>query len=465
MPQRKVHRSSRSSRPRVALDLQANEVRIDGVAFGEQWTELYAVLVDAAASNDPWVTADDLKDLGLWRYKKSGSIGKEILRHAQELAPRGAGRVIESPPRGGTTRWRLAVPPEVVTVIPKTSQVRTWIHGRRAVAAPWGLDVARARQLVQASVSFQGGRMEEALDHLQTDAPLGASSVWDAWHALLLARVQLRLFDEVDNRWEDMRVVRDAWRLTRNALGKAMDARLTAMLAYSRRFEDVESALESLGRLAPSLERSGDLSSLAVVTNMLGLLTLRHAASAPAGRVSPTSLRAARAHFERAAGLFGLIGDPWALQAALFNAARALRREYELEGQGSDDTVFAILDLSLEVCESFHVGGDSLQAEAAGAEWAWDMGRPDLARGYCQRACAHAQIDNTYEQAVLARLLGRQAMIEGRAPEARQRLETARRLFAEVGDHAAVEEVRQHLLRLPLAPGGRAWQRRARSQR
>ena len=117
MHRRKVHKSSRSTRVGITLDLEANEVRIDGVTFGEQWTELYAVLVDAAASSVPWVTAADLKDLGHWQYKKPGSIGKEVLRHVQELARR-ARRVIESPQRGATRKWRLAVPLEAMTVIP-----------------------------------------------------------------------------------------------------------------------------------------------------------------------------------------------------------------------------------------------------------------------------------------------------------------------------------------------------------
>lgn len=199
--------------------------------------------------------------------------------------------------------------------------------------------------------------------------------------------------------------------------------------------------LASLGRLAASLEHSGDLASLGWVTNMLGLLTQRQVTASPPGEASLALLRVARAHFERAAGLFGLIGDPWGLQAALFNTAHALCHELALQDQKPSDAVFAILDLCLEVCESFHVGDDSLQAEAMGAEWAWAAARNGLARKYCERALARAHIDNTFEQAVLARILGRQAMFEGRLPEARKRLKTARRLFEEVGDLASAKDV------------------------
>jgi hypothetical protein len=436
---RKVHKSSQ--RAVVVLDLQANEVRIGGAVLGEQWAELYAVLVDMAARSVEWVVADDLRGLGRWAYKTPVSIGKEVRRHVQDLVRRGARRVIESPPRGGTRRWRLAVP-HAVKVRPGVGHLRGWIDRRRTVAAPRGMDVGFAGGLVRSSVSFQRGHMQEALDELRASAPQGTSSAWDAWHAHLLARVQARLLDATDDdAWEAVLAARDAWRLAGNALGKAMEARLSAILAYAQRFEDSAAALTALGRLAASLEQGGDLASLGLVTNMLGLLAQRHVSAAPAGEASLELLRAARAHFERAAGLFGLIGDAWALQAALFNAAHALCHELELQGRPPNDTVFSLLDLSLEVCERFHVGDDSLQAESSGADWAWAAGRNDLARRYCERALEHADIDNTFEQAILARILGRRAMFEGRLPEARQRLKTARRLFEEVGDRAFALEI------------------------
>lgn len=432
----------------VVLDLEASNVQVAGAELGEQWAELYAVLADAAAS-DAWVTADDLRGLGRWAYKTPVSIGKEIRRHVQQLARRGGRRVIESPARGGTRRWRLAVPAALVKVHPEPGRLRGWIDRRRTVAAPQGLDLSLARSLVRAAAGFHRGRMQAALDELQAGTSPEASSAWDAWHAHLLARVQVRLFNETEEDvWGAVSAARDRWKRAGNALGKAMEARLSAILAYVHRFEDSASVLSSLGRLAASLEHSGDLACLALVTNMLGMLTQRHVIASPAGDTQLAALRAARAHFERAAGLFGLVGDAWALQAALFNTAHALCHELALQGRKPDDAVFAILDLCLEVCDSFRVGDDSLQAEASGAEWAWAASRHDLARKYCERALARAHIDNTFEQAVLARILGRQAMFEGRLPEARRRLKTAQRLFEEVGDQVFAREVDKDLARL-----------------
>lgn len=444
MRQRGVHRSSQASSPGVVLDLTVNKVVVDHVEFGEQWAELYAVLADAAMSNAAWVTADDLRGLGRWAYKSPASVGKEVLRHVRELARRGAGRVIESPSRGGTKRWRLAANVSKAK-LPEPERLQDWIRGRRTIAEPQGLDVARARDLVRASVLFHQGRLEQALDRLRSHAAPGTSSAWDAWHALLLARAQVRLSSEDDEDCrDDIHVAREAWRHTPNAVGKAMDARLTAVLAYADRFEHSETALMSLGRLAASLEHSGDLASLAVVTNVLGLLTQRRGES-PAQEASLLQLRAARAHFERAAAIFGLIGDAWCLQAALFNTARVMRWEHAAMGEKPSDAVFAILDLCLEVCDSFRVGDDSIQAEALGAECAWEVGRNDLAETYCARALARADNDSTFEQANLSRLMGLKAIAEARWPEARKQLKTALRLFEDVGNRDAASDVHRAL--------------------
>lgn len=452
MNRHEVHKSSRRtsrSKCAIVLDLATGTVSIEGHDFTEQWAELYAVLVDAARVGAAWVTANELKTVGRWRHKTLRSVGSEVDRHVKDLARMGLAGVVESPPRKLTKQWRL-VRPDAVAVVPDSRRVGEWLVSRQAMTAGEDLVVSSARGMVRASLEFQRGRMQEALEHIQTLHPV-ASSAWSAWKALLLARIQVRYSNKADGDWDQVRAELDLWKRQNDAVGRATAARLQAVLAYGHRTDLSRGALQTLKRLAARLEHSGDLASLAMVVNVVGLLTQRQSSEEPELRI--LALRDAQAHFERAAGLFGFIGDPWSLQAALFNAARALRAELAMRGEMPNDKVFALLDLCLEVCDGFHVGDDSIQAEALGARAAWEAGRNDLAAAYCERAEARGnEIDSDFEQAVLYRLRGRRARVEKRTKQAQEYLEVAINLFHTVGDDESAESVREELRSLDVEP-------------
>ncbi|MFI5298567.1 MAG: hypothetical protein ACHREM_10755 [Polyangiales bacterium] len=447
MKPRQVHTSSRAvtrARPvTITLDLSANSLRVGDLTFGEQWLEFYAVLVEASSSDNVLVTADDLRALGRWAHKTPKSARAEVHRHVRDaLHGFGDGRVIQSPPRGATRAWCLALPADRVVVTPDRRALHGWIARRRTRAMGDGLDVRRVGAIVRASIQFQRGRMEDAFGQLQPIGAPGSTSALDAWHALLLARVHVRYLDGNDQGSDEIRAMIDAWSRTGHSLGKAMTARLSAVVAYGHRTRDPGAWLKMLGRRAAALEHSGDLASLASVVNVMGLLVQRQQGRALSPDASVEAFRSARAHFERAAGLFGLAGDAWSLQAALFNAARALRQELAALGLEATDEVFALLDLGLEVCDGFRVGDDSIQSEALGARWAWEAGRDDVAARYGARIDERApNIDATFERAVVLRHLGHRAIVNGDVKAAQGLLRSAQEMFTQADDAAAIREV------------------------
>lgn len=428
----------------ITLDLTTNSVRIDDAELTEQFAELYALLVEASSTAERWLVADDLKTFGRWQYKRPGSVGKEVRRHVVAMKRLKLDSGIESPPRASTRQWRL-VRPEAVVVVPENA-LPSWIAARRQVVMPEGISVPQVRRLMQASLAFRRGHMEQALDWLGSTEPAGRRSVWDAWQTLLEARARVRVTNKSDGNWDEIRSALDGWKASNSALGNAMAARLSAVLAYGHRSDDVESGPD-LNALAALLEHSGDLASLATVINVRGLLLQRSVDRREPNAL--TQLRSARRDFERAAGLFGFIGDAWSLQAALFNSALALRHELALQGQVANDAFFEVLGLSLDVCDAFHVGDDSIQAEALGARAAWDAGRRDLAETYFERAVARgSHLDSDFEQGVLAWLMGRRAELQGDIGGARRYLASARAQFVKAGDLASVAEIERDLAKL-----------------
>lgn len=422
------------------LDIATEHVRIGGedapgrLDLTGQWVDFYALLSLSLLGPDPLaqVTADALARVGPWRHKASASVGKEVARHLSDLARRDLGGMIACTSK--TRAWRLALPPGRLVLRPDRVAVRTWLDGR--VARPADSDgwIGTVRTLVDVSTVLQQGDGEDALRRLDGLPALepGLAPALEAWSALLRGRA-LQLYDEDDDRLHELH---DRWCGRVDAPGRATGVRLRAMLARRHRFEDPEATRASLAKVAADLELRGDVGSLAVVENVMGLLARR------AGQPG-----AAASHLLRAAALFGISGDHPALQGALFNLAICRRDALRGAGRPPDEAVLDLIELCRLVCARFGVGNDSAQAEIAGAEWAFEMGDLARARRYLETAAALlGTIDAIYDQAyfleVRAQIAGAEA---GREGDRRRDLRSARGLYLRAGDRVAAKRVERLL--------------------
>jgi hypothetical protein len=79
----------------------------------------------------PYLESHELRLLGPWFLKKSGSVGKEIARHLQDLADWGMADLVAHD--GRTKRWRLGVPASDISLRPSPEQCEAWLRQQQ-----WG---------------------------------------------------------------------------------------------------------------------------------------------------------------------------------------------------------------------------------------------------------------------------------------------------------------------------------------
>ncbi|MFY0538886.1 hypothetical protein [Nannocystis pusilla] len=341
--------------------------------------------------------------------------------------------------RGRTKAWRLDVTPECVCLRPGRTDVVAWISGRtsRVVGEEtWVDDLAR---LVAATAALQQGQAELALAQAERPTTYSGEPALEAWSALLAGRSALQHDDE-----DRLFAVCEAWLRRADAVGKTVSSRLRALLAYKNRFTDTAGALASLRRLAADLELGGDVSALASVLNITGLLAMRMG-----------DTRASAEYHLRAAALFGIVGDYPSLQGALFNLANCRRRAQLQEGRPPDETVFTLVELCLQVCRVFGVGADSAQAEIFAARCAFEMGDITRSRRYMADAEAIVKrIEASFDQASFLLLRAELELTHplGEHDPVRD-LQTAERLFLDVDDESSAAEARRVLAtRSPRRP-------------
>jgi hypothetical protein len=418
---------------KVLVDVRDDGVTLGNVEFRGQWVDFYAILALARTGSrdaDKLVSSEAVARVGPWRHKAPKSVGKEVSRHLGRLSHDGLGSLVRF--RKRTQAWRLDVPENAIAFVPDRATVQAWVQARSLVARREDDWITDLRTLVDASIALQRGEAETVLSTLQ-DFSTNRSDIepgLSAWCALLSGKAADQHDDEEDTQLNELY---NQWRHRADSLGRAVSARLRAVLARRYRFEDPVANLASLTKLAAELEGSGDLGGLGAVLNAAGLLTRR------AG--DPSS---GNAHHLRAAALFGITGDYASLQAAVFNLAICRRAAAALRGEPPDEGVLALVDTNKRITARYGVGADSAQAEIAGAAWACEMGDFERAKQYLKEAEALlGTIESTYDHAFFRETRARIEMSKptGESNPARD-LQAAERLYRTVGDEASNKRIR-----------------------
>lgn len=418
----------------LVIDVEAEQVRGAGYSAAGQWVVFWTALALDHEDGTP-MTAAGLHRYHPWAEKSAASVGKEVSRHIGRTAARSW---LASAQR--TKAWALSDAEPAPVLSPSREAARRWLEARRA-DAPTG-DTLGA--LVDATIAFHDGRMSDVLTLLPS---AGARELLAPWSDSLRARAAAKLGDDEE---PDALLARWRERQDGSAATRAVVARLTAAAVFRDRTFTKAEAAARLRKLSRHLDEQGDIATLGVVLNVLGVVERR--AGEPAA--------AAQSH-RRAAAYLGLVGDLYALQGALFNLALALEAAAESDGRARPDEAVAALHACVALCDRFDVARDSAQAEVTAAKWAVEDGRRDDATRWLSKAEALVtHIESELEWAFFHYVRG---LAVSRWPEggldAAGEFRRAERLYADGGDVDGVARVRRAAARLGVKLTERAGSR------
>lgn len=423
---------------------QGPEVTVGSLIKRGQWVEFYGLL--AMDRTDPvrsgeYLSPERLYAMAQWSHgKQLDSVGKEVARHCKELEKHGLAHVLEY--RYRTRFWRLAIAADQIELIDGRPALARWLASRTLTLPSDDAWLDELEALVHGQLAVARGEGSEACEQLRRFRAFSLPE-FEAWAALIDARGTDQHVDGTDNP-----LVLDElaahWSEHSDIAGRSVAARIQARNALRKRHTQLELEYQhaSVGRLAADLEQRGDVGALASVTNVLGILTARLGRPKEAVR-----------QFLRAIALFGIVGDPNSLQAALFNLANSYVRQLREQQRKPDHHALRIADLGIDFSLSYSVGCDSIQAETSACQWAIEMGHHERARMYLQHAeRAVDSIDSAYDQGcfLLTRALFESAARTGEYDVLRD-LRRARRAFEAAGDQREAARVRDWIERLERA--------------
>jgi hypothetical protein len=410
-------------------------VRVEHLTFHEQWVEFYSLL---ALSGGRAVTGESLARVGVWRHKKPESVGKEVARHLQLLQREGLTEIIES--QAKTRQWSLALPRQAVKLCPDEGTVTAWLATRTAAKDPGEDWYHELDALLRALILVQRGDAVRARAALEAVAPGASDPGLLALRALVEGRAAYLADEEEDD--EELFRLTGEWGSRADAASRAVAARLHSFVAMKHRFSDPAATRDALTKRISDLEHRGDIGSLGVLLNVLGLLERRVGDE-----------QAAIACLSRAAPLLAISGNFHLLQAVLYNLALSRKTWLADEGRPVDEASVRTLESCLFVCANARIGDDSALAETTAAEWKLLRGDPEAARRYLGLARPLVvSTEATYDLAYFHEVEALVVAHEGGDPGPDLRI--ARKIYEEVGDLTAVERVRKRLRE--LRRGGRA---------
>jgi hypothetical protein len=327
-----------------------------------------------------------------------------------------------------------------VELCPDEGTVTAWLGTRTAAKDPGEDWYHELDALLRALILVQRGDAVRARAALETVAPGASDPGLLALRALVEGRAAYLADEEEDD--DELFRLTGEWGSRADAASRAVEARLQSFVAMKQRFSDPAATRDALTKRISDLEHRGDIGSLAVLLNVLGLLERR------AGEEL-----AAIAYLSRAAPLLAISGNYHLLQAVLYNLALSRKTWLAREGRPVDEATMRTLESCLFVCASARIGDDSALAETTAAEWKLERGDPEGARRYLGLArqlvvSTEASYDLAYFHEVEARVLAH----EGGDPGPGFRI--ARKIYEDIGDLTAVERVRKRLRE--LRRGGRA---------
>ena len=360
------------------IDVARGHVRAGKQTYKDQWVEFYVRLaldLLETPNNPRWLTPEILKRLASWSGKSLASVGKEVARHLTTLKP----GFVEF--KGRTKAWRLAVALTNLALRPNRTTVDVWLRSKTFDHSVRVGDEVIAH-LVDAMLAVRGGKTERAEAELQNIEKSGLPSAIAAWNTVLRAKVHVQYVDIGD-------LEREIANLTAavDPLSLTVRCRLLANAALTSRFQTTDRHEKALERAVAQLEGTGDLATLAVVLNILGLLARR------AGQPDQ-----ATGYLQHALALSAICQDYVTAQGALFNLAQARIDAREARGLPLDESAFVLIELCQRVCRDFGVGSDSLQAELLATSCARKLGQFARARTCLDNAEVMLKhLDSPYE--------------------------------------------------------------------
>jgi hypothetical protein len=431
-------------KPRPSLAIHIPEDIEPFVLLGDlkksgQWVEFYTLLAvnrTASSTAHEYTTREVVRGLACWHHNKTAkSSGHEISRHIDEIARKTGANFIGYREKYKTKAWRLELDPRDIEFIPGRAVVEQWLRSRQVGRRPEHEWIDELRRLVDAQLELMQGVCDHAIDGLSKQDEYYRPE-FDAWAAALV----MRAVDLLKDAAEDSTALdhfAQKWDQARDPAGMSVAARIHARIGLRNRFQSLTVQRERLSKLASTLEARGDISALAVVLNVLGLLTRRNG-----------DPQEAIVHHARAVALFGICGDFNSMQAAVFNLALCHDDMFRNHGTAPSPHSIELVKMCIDICAGLGVGRDSMQAELMGCQWSLELGDLKQAREFLDGATILQSkgIDSTYEQAMY---LSTRARLDHMDPNVSRDvtadLRAARKMFHKVGDQASAREMNQLL--------------------
>jgi tetratricopeptide (TPR) repeat protein len=330
----------------VSLQLGRTYLTLHG-----QWIHLYlalalrVVLVEKASA---FLSARELQLIRPWFNKQPGSVGKEVARHLQGLVEAGLDGLIVAD--GRTKRWRLAVLPKEILLLPSQDACVVWLDEQK-------MDIADANQelpgtLVEwlthttsALIMLVRGRIEDGLDLIRLAKAEHSGS---ALLGGITELVELRLASRV-KQYPDFGPYLNS---LKSDIGRALlvRAELTQNLAPTPHPADLEAAISAVRGIATRSQGLPDINGLGATHNVLGVLLRRN-----------RRFKEAEMCLRYAAVLLVASFDLLTLQAALFNLGHTLAQVAKTDKALRE--ALQLIDLDRDIYKQLGIGGDSAQAE------------------------------------------------------------------------------------------------------
>lgn len=341
------------SQPRLILAVGAANVVIKDKYF-------LAFCALMTAGDGAYLYRSDIGTLPGWRNNLADSVGKQMARWVKSLAAIGL-PVIEAHQK--TNGWRLRPDGRANLTEPDLAAARAALE-----AANWhswarfaGTSAHHlSNWFVNASQAMLAGTQGLASDGIGYLKAANAASD-DSNLREIADMLGIRLGQQLPTPHATLPVVVQA---EQSVFSFAIAARKQAAMANHARSEDWPMHLHALEQLLPLVISRGDMTSAAIVLNVMALLQRRLG-----------DFEAALITIKEAAPLAVFSGDLALVQNVAFNFGNILSERHRLDPSAAIDGDFvAMLQLDIDMRHRLGIGRDSAQTELLIAYLCWERG-------------------------------------------------------------------------------------------
>jgi tetratricopeptide (TPR) repeat protein len=382
-----------------------------------------------AVDHDDYVYCDVIGQLPGWARMLPESIGKQVSRMLAQHAKAGIAVVDYHKKTNG---WRLA--PGVRAQLPQSE-----IEAARAVIAGLGWTSNRRfaaqdtselsqwfRHMATAMVAMTSGEAEKGLAAVKKGMSKGEGDALTGIANIIASRLGQRMptaHAPVASEHDGLR----------SPFEMAIEARRSASYAIRAKSDEWPEYLASLEYQYAACARTGDFTTQVVLLNAMAVLARRLGA-----------LDKALEHIKEAAPLAILSGDFFMIQAVSFNMANVLSELHDADESICSRTDYIdLLQLDIDIRESFGLGLDSAQAELRLAALYCEVGAFNQAQAMLNAANHIIGINNVAQDHALSlQVQGKLHIAQGHIEDGRAMLEAAIQAFEATGNKSGVAETR-----------------------